>query len=181
MDEAERSLPGAGRLAPRRAALVHLSRAVLADPAEAERHFASALAAPVLSPRPLERAQALLAYGEWLRRRRRIVEARSSLTEAETAFRSLGARPWTARAQAELRAAGAQGLSTEPDAFTLLTPQQQQIVRLAARGLTNREIAEKLYLSPRTVSSHLYRAFPELGITVRSQLRDVVETVDATA
>ena len=180
MDEAERSLPGAGRLAPRRAALVHLSRAVLADPAEAERHFASALAAPVLSPRPLERARALLAYGEWLRRRRRTVEARSSLTEAETAFRSLGARPWTARAQAELRAAGAQGLSTEPDAFTLLTP-QQQIVRLAARGLTNREIAEKLYLSPRTVSSHLYRAFPELGITVRSQLRDVVETVDATA
>lgn len=178
MDEAERSLPGAGRLAPRRAALVHLSRAVLADPAEAERHFASALAAPVLSPRPLERAQALLAYGEWLRRRRRIVEARSSLAEAETVFRSLGARPWTARAQAELRAAGAQGLSTEPDAFTLLTPQQQQIVRLAARGLTNREIAEKLYLSSRTVSSHLYRAFPELGITVRSQLRDVV---DATA
>lgn len=82
------------------------------------------------------------------------------------------------RAQAELRAAGAHSGTAEPDAFAILTP-QQQIVRLAARGLTNREVAEKLYLSPRTVGSHLYRAFPKLGITVRSQLRDVVEAVNA--
>jgi DNA-binding NarL/FixJ family response regulator len=62
-----------------------------------------------------------------------------------------------------------------PSAFTELSPQQQQIVQLAARGLTNREIGEKLFLSPRTVGSHLYRVFPKLGITARSQLRDVVE------
>jgi DNA-binding CsgD family transcriptional regulator len=62
-----------------------------------------------------------------------------------------------------------------PSAFTELSPQQQQIVRLAARGLTNREIGEKLFLSPRTVGSHLYRVFPKLGITARSQLRDVLE------
>lgn len=62
-----------------------------------------------------------------------------------------------------------------PDALAELTPQQQQIIRLAARGLTNREIAEKLFLSPRTVGSHLYRSFPKLGITARSQLRDLLE------
>ncbi|MFJ5221942.1 ATP-binding protein [Streptomyces sp. NPDC088400] len=178
VDAAERSLADAGRLAPRRAALVHLSRAILAPPDEAERHFTRALATPALARRPLERAQALLTYGEWLRRRRRIAEARPPLAEAEAAFRRLGARPWVVRAQAELRAAGAHSGPAEPDAFAVLTPQQQQIVRLAALGLTNREVAEKLYLSPRTVASHLYRAFPKLGITVRSQLRDVVEAVN---
>lgn len=172
VDGAEGSLENAGPLTPRRAALVHLSRAVLAPPDEAESHFRQALETPVLARRPLERAQALLAYGEWLRRRRRIVEARPSLAAAEDIFRRLGAEPATARAQAELRATGAQSSTPEPDAFATLTPQQQQIVRLAAQGMTNREVAEKLYLSPRTVSSHLYRAFPKLGITVRSQLRD---------
>jgi DNA-binding CsgD family transcriptional regulator len=55
-----------------------------------------------------------------------------------------------------------------------LTPQQRQIVRLARDGLTNREIADRLSLSPRTVGSHLYRSFPKLGITGRHQLRDVL-------
>jgi Response regulator containing a CheY-like receiver domain and an HTH DNA-binding domain len=100
---------------------------------------------------------------------------RPSLAEAEGIFRRLGAPPWAARVQNELRAAEAQGNTPEPDALAALTPQQQQIVRLAARGPTNREIAERLYLSPRTVSSHLYRAFPKPGITVRSRLRDVLE------
>ncbi|RDG34861.1 helix-turn-helix transcriptional regulator [Streptomyces corynorhini] len=175
VDRAERSLESAGPLAPRRAALVQLSRALLAPPNGAESHFTQALETPVLARRPFEHAQTLLAYGEWLRRRRRIVEARTALAEAEGIFRRLGARPGTARAHTELRAAGSQSDTPEPDAFADLTPQQQQIVRLAARGLTNREVAEKMYLSPRTVSSHLYRAFPKLGITVRSQLRDVIE------
>ncbi len=91
-------------------------------------------------------------------------------------FRRLGARPWTERAQAELRAAGITAADgVVPSALTELSPQQQQIVRLAARGLTNREIGESLFLSPRTVGSHLYRVFPKLGITARSQLRDVIE------
>ncbi|WP_435172701.1 helix-turn-helix transcriptional regulator [Actinacidiphila sp. bgisy145] len=179
VDAAERSLKSAGNLAPRRAVLVQLSRAILSTPDEAEPYFTRALTDPVLGRRPMERAQALLAHGEWLRRRRRIAEARPSLAEAEATFRRLGARPWTARAQAELRAAGAQTSTTEPNAFTALTPQQQQIVRLAATGLTNREVAEKLFLSPRTVGSHLYRAFPKLGITARSQLRDVVDAIEA--
>lgn len=179
VDGVERSLADAGALAPRRAALVRLSRAVLAPAEEAEHHFTAALETPALARRPFERGQALLAYGEWLRRRRRISDARPPLVDAEAVFRRLAAQPWVARAQSELRAAGAQSGTTKPDAFAGLTPQQQQIVRLAALGLTNREVAEKLYLSPRTVSSHLYRAFPKLGITVRSQLRHVVDAMTA--
>lgn len=60
-------------------------------------------------------------------------------------------------------------------ALLRLSPQQQQIVRLAAHGLTNREIGERLFLSPRTVGSHLYRVFPKLGITARAQLRDLLD------
>ncbi|MFF7598315.1 helix-turn-helix transcriptional regulator [Streptomyces mirabilis] len=175
VDGAARSLENVGRPSPRRAALVHLSRAALAPPDEAESHFTEALEASILARRPFERARTLLQYGEWLRRRHRILEAGPSLAEAEGIFRRLGAPPWAARVQNELRAAGTQGNTPEPDALAALTPQQQQIVRLAARGPTNREIAEKLYLSPRTVSSHLYRAFPKPGITVRSRLRDVLE------
>lgn len=166
---------GAGLLGPRRSALVHLGRALLAPSDEAESHFTHALKSPALARRPLEQAHASLAYGEWLRRRRRIVEARPHLVAARDVFRRLGAKPATTRADAELRAAGAPASPLEPDVLDALTPQQQQIARLAARGMTNRQIAERLFLSPRTVSSHLYRAFPKLGVSVRSQLRDVVE------
>jgi DNA-binding CsgD family transcriptional regulator len=67
--------------------------------------------------------------------------------------------------------AGAPG---EPDALWELSPQQRQIVRLASDGLTNRQISDRLFLSPRTVSSHLYRSFPKLGVAGRYQLRDVI-------
>ena len=66
------------------------------------------------------------------------------------------------------------GTLADPAALRDLTPQQQQIIRLAAEGLSNREIGQRLYLSPRTVASHLYRSFPKLGITDRYQLRDVI-------
>jgi DNA-binding CsgD family transcriptional regulator len=66
------------------------------------------------------------------------------------------------------------GASGEPDAFGELTPQQRQIVRLASDGLTDREIGDRLFLSPRTVSSHLYRSYPKLGVASRHQLRDVI-------
>jgi DNA-binding CsgD family transcriptional regulator len=164
---------------PRLRSLVHRSRALLAEPAHAEPGFLAALADPALERWPFERAQTRLTYGEWLRRRRRIAEARPFLTAAHDTFRRLGARPWSERAQAELRAAGLDVDPAGPGAFAGLSPQQQQIVRLAARGLTNREIGERLFLSPRTVGSHLYRTFPKLGVTARSQLRDVVEAATA--
>ncbi|MFG2591149.1 AAA family ATPase [Streptomyces sp. NPDC048438] len=164
---------GDSRSTRARALLLH-SRALLADPDHAKTHFRAALALSTPSDRPFEHARILLDYAEWLRRRRRIAEARPLLTESLDVFRRLGARPWAARAQAELRATGTQVAAAEPDAFIDLTPQQQQIAHLAARGLTNREIGEMIFLSPRTVGSHLYRAFPKLGITARSQLRDVL-------
>jgi DNA-binding CsgD family transcriptional regulator/energy-coupling factor transporter ATP-binding protein EcfA2 len=162
-------------MSARVAALIDRGRALLADPEHAEPFFQTALADPVGEQWPFERAQTRLDYGEWLRRQRRIAEARPLLSAALETFQRLGARPWVERAQAELRAAGIEATDVVPSAFTELSPQQQQIVQLAARGLTNREIGEKLFLSPRTVGSHLYRVFPKLGITARSQLRDVLD------
>ncbi|MGA5573782.1 ATP-binding protein [Streptomyces koyangensis] len=164
----------AGDASPRLAALISRARGLLADPEEAEPHFRAALADPVREYWPFEHAQTLLDLAEWLRRRRRIAEARGPLTEALETFRRLGAHPWAERARAEARAAGLDAGGTAPDALAELSPQQRQIVRLAAGGLTNREIGERLFLSPRTVGSHLYRSFPKLGVTARSQLRDVL-------
>jgi DNA-binding CsgD family transcriptional regulator len=156
--------------------LIARARGILAGPGEAEAHFETALADPAGEQWPFERAQLRLDYGEWLRRRRRINDAKPVLAEALGTFRRLRARSWAQRAEAELRAcgvavAGAQG---ERDALWELTPQQRQIVRLASDGLTNREIGDRLYLSPRTVSSHLYRSYPKLGVAGRNQLRDVI-------
>jgi DNA-binding CsgD family transcriptional regulator len=88
---------------------------------------------------------------------------------------------WAQRAEAELRACGVAVTDTpgERDALWELTPQQRQIVRLAGDGLTNREIGDRLFLSPRTVSSHLYRSYPKLRVTGRHQLRDVVARATA--
>ncbi|WP_406151533.1 AAA family ATPase [Streptomyces sp. NBC_01012] len=164
-----------GNASPRLRALIERARGLLADPEDAEPHFRAALADPALDHWPFERAQARLDLAEWLRRRRRVAEARAPLTEALEAFRRLGARPWIERARTEARAAGLDITDSIPDALAELSPQQQQIIRFAARGLTNREIGERLFLSPRTVGSHLYRSFPKLGITARAQLRDLVE------
>ncbi|MFD5410472.1 AAA family ATPase [Streptomyces nojiriensis] len=151
------------------------ARALLADPAEAGPFFESALADPAGHRWPFEHAQTWLEYGEWLRRQRRIAEARAALIRAREIFEGLGAVHWSERAQAELRAAGVAVESAPRSAFRTLTPQRQRIVRLAAQGLTNREIGERLFLSPRTVGTHLYQAFPVLGVTSRGRLRDVVE------
>jgi hypothetical protein len=156
--------------------LIARARGILADPDVAEAHFDKSLADPAGEQWPFERAQLRLDYAEWLRRRRRINDAKVVLTEALGTFRQLGARSWEQRAQAELRACGVAvaGAPGGPDAFGELTPQQRQIVRLASDGLTDREIADRLFLSPRTVSSHLYRSYPKLGVASRHQLRDVI-------
>jgi DNA-binding CsgD family transcriptional regulator len=156
--------------------LIARARGVLVGPDAAEAHFDKALADPAGNRWPFERAQLRLDHGEWLRRRRRINDAKAVLTEALGTFRRLGARSWAERAQAELRACGVAvtRVPGQPDALRELTPQQRQIVRLASDGLTDREIADRLFLSPRTVSSHLYRSYPKLGIASRHQLRDVI-------
>jgi DNA-binding CsgD family transcriptional regulator len=156
--------------------LIARARGILAGPDGAEAHFGKALADPAGDQWPFERAQLRLDHAEWLRRRRRINDAKPVLTQALGTFRRLGARSWAQHTEAELRACGVAvtGPPGAPDALGKLTPQQRQIVRLASDGLTDREIADRLFLSPRTVSSHLYRSYPKLGVASRHQLRDVI-------
>jgi DNA-binding CsgD family transcriptional regulator len=158
------------------------ARGLLADPSSAA-PFGTALADPAGDQWPFERAQLRLDNAEWLRRRRRINDAKPELTQALTTFRRLGARSWAQRAAAELRACGVAvtGTPAERDALAELTPQQRQIIRLASDGLTDREIAGRLFLSARTVSSHLYRSYPKLGVASRHQLRDVIVRTSAPA
>jgi DNA-binding CsgD family transcriptional regulator len=163
--------------------LIARARGILAGPSDAEAHFAAALAGPAGDQWPFERAQLRLDYGQWLRRRRRINDAKPVLTAALGTFRRLGARSWAQRAEAELRASGVAvtGAASPPDALGELTPQQRQIVRLASDGLTDREIGDRLFLSPRTVSSHLYRSYPKLGVASRHQLRDMITRASTPA
>jgi DNA-binding CsgD family transcriptional regulator len=162
---------------PRLDQLTARARGLLTEPAAAEAHFTEGLADPAGDGWPFERAQLQLDYGEWLRRQRRINDAKPLLIAALETFGHLGAAPWTRRTEAELRACGVttQAAPTAPDAFAGLTTQQREIITLASRGLTNGEIADRLFLSPRTVASHLYRSYPKLGITGRHQLRDLID------
>jgi ATP/maltotriose-dependent transcriptional regulator MalT len=150
------------------------ARPLLADDTEAEAHFVAGLSADLASW-PFVRARLQLAFGTWLRRQRRVVESRAPLHAAREAFDALGLATWSERARNELRAAGVMSSPRERDATDNLTPQELQIARMAASGLSNREIGRQLYLSHRTVGAHLYRAFPKLGITSRGQLRDALD------
>ncbi len=154
------------------AALVHIGirfgRAVLADDSEAESLYELALNA---EPRwPFDYARLQMAFGAWLRRQRRITESRPHLRAARDTFEALGVHSWADRARAELRASGERIAETTRAPSQPLSPQEMQIAQMAATGLSNREIADRLFLSHRTVGAHLYRVFPKLGIASRSEL-----------
>ncbi|MBV9804782.1 MAG: AAA family ATPase [Solirubrobacterales bacterium] len=117
-----------------------------------------------------ERARTELLFGEWLRRQRRRSDARAYLRDAIERFRSIGAMPWTQRAENELRATGETARRRDPSTLDQLTPQELQIAGLVASGLTNREIGEQLFLSPRTVEYHLRKVFTKLGLASRGEL-----------
>lgn len=139
-------------------------RALVAEGPAAEDLYRAATARHAhAGARPFERARTELLHGEWLRRARRRAEARVPLTAALVTFDRMGATPWAARARSELAAVG------EP-AGPGLTSQELRIVRLAAGRLTNRDIAALLFLSPRTVEFHLYRAYRKLGVSARGEL-----------
>lgn len=148
------------------------ARPLLAGDGEAEALFATALGNGAAYP--FARARTIFSFGRWLRRRRRSADSRQPLREAVDLFDALGATRWGGRARLELRATGEQVGGRTPDARDRLTPQELQIARLAAQGLSNREIGERLFLSHRTIGSHLYRIFPKLGIASRAQLRDAL-------
>lgn len=150
------------------------ARPVLARDDEAERLYDIALKAG-LRHQPFDHARLQLAYGAWLRRQRRVSESRAPLRSARQVFDALACVSWGERARQELRAAGEQSHGRVPAARDRLSAQELQIAQMAATGMTNPEIAQQLYLSPRTVSSHLYRLFPKLGITSRSQLAGAID------
>ncbi|MEU0311670.1 LuxR C-terminal-related transcriptional regulator, partial [Streptomyces cyaneofuscatus] len=148
-------------------------QALLAPAEEADARYAEAMAHHDRAGGDFERARTQLLYGQWLRRRRRTREARTPLRDALVAFQRCSARAWAERAAGELRAAGEQGPSVRPatdGALSALTPQQQRIARCVAEGATNREVALRLSLSPRTVDHHLRNVFAALGIRSRTEL-----------
>ena len=154
---------------------VGYAEALLADDDNAEVKFQAVLGGDI-GQWPFLRGRVLLSYGAWLRRQRRVAEARAPLRAARQVFDALGAIAWGERARQELRASGESSASRTPEARDHLSPQELQIANMAAQGLSNREIGQKLYLSHRTVASHLYRVFPKLDITSRAQLGRVLAT-----
>jgi DNA-binding CsgD family transcriptional regulator len=153
---------------------VTVAAPLLADPDDAGDPFEEALRAD-LAEWPLHRARLQLAYGMWLRRRRS-PDARAHLRAARDTFDTAGAGPWARRARQELDATGERSSQPVPTAVDALAPQELQIARLAADGLTNRQIGQQLYLSHRTVGHHLYLIFPKLGITSRGELAAIMAT-----
>jgi DNA-binding CsgD family transcriptional regulator len=145
------------------------ARALVAEPTVAGERFAEAIAND-LTRWPFQRARIQLAYGRWLRRQRRVAESRTVLRSARDTFDALGCQRWSEHVRRELRASGERSRRAVPEARDQLTAQELQIAQLAAEGLSNREIGQRLYLSHRTISTHLYRVFPKLGISGRGEL-----------
>lgn len=127
-----------------------------------------------LHTNPFEAARTALLLGEHLRRAQRPGQARAHLRMAWETFERAGARPWARRAQEELRAAGESGSAPPPSVLDALTPQELRIAGLVADGLSSKQIAAQLFLSPRTVEYHLYKIYPKLGIGTRTELARLV-------
>jgi DNA-binding CsgD family transcriptional regulator len=164
-------------LSPRLTLLATASEAIAAPDDLAPGLFERALAVPGADRFPFDLGRVCLCYGERLRRARATTGSRAQLTAALEIFERLRARPWAARAAGELRATG----QTDPRAShrgrDSLTPQELEIAELAAAGLSNKEIGQRLFLSHRTVGAHLYQIFPKLGITSRAALRDALDSL----
>jgi DNA-binding CsgD family transcriptional regulator len=153
-----------------RAVVLH-GRALLSeDENEAGGFFLAALDAHAEAARPFELARTELAYGEFLRRARHRVEARKHLQVALDGFEGLGAMLWAERARVELRASGQTARKRDPSTRAELTVQELQVARFVADGLTNREVAAQLFLSPRTIDFHLRNVYKKLGISSRMAL-----------
>jgi DNA-binding CsgD family transcriptional regulator len=161
-------------ISSRLALVTHGAAGMAADDADYARRFEQALNVRGSEVWAFDRARIQLHYGERLRRAKVAVAARQNLTAALETFRRLGATPWEKRARNELRASGLPDDEADLALLGELTPQQREIALLAASGLTNKQIGERLRLSPRTVGTHLYQTFPKLGISSRAALRDAL-------
>lgn len=155
------------------------SQALLSDDAGAETLYRSAIDRLSQTTSRSMPARAHLLFGEWLRRQGRRVEAREQLHMAREAFEASDARAFAARASLELAASGERIRKRNTPPTNELTPQESRIARLAANGLSNREIGEQLFISHRTVGYHLQKVFTKLGVSNRAQLHQVI-AVDTT-
>jgi DNA-binding CsgD family transcriptional regulator len=158
-------------LSPRLSQLVAHAHAVL-NPDTAGARYSAALADPAGNRWPFERARLHISYAGWLRRHRRRRDSQHQLATALTVMQKLGAAPWVDLCTRELRAAGVRPHPSSVQAGTL-SSQEHNVVYLVSEGYTNPQIAAILNLSVRTVSNHLYRSFPKLGVTSRHQIHDV--------
>jgi DNA-binding CsgD family transcriptional regulator len=165
---------GLADLSPRLALVVAGAAAMTAPDDRFVELFEAALAGGDVAQWPFDVARVHLSYGGRLRRARRTASSRVQLAAALEIFQRLGAQPWVARAGAELRATGVPGPRAGRTGPSGLTPQEHQVALLAASGLTNREIAARLSISPRTVAAHLRQVFPKLDITSRAALREAL-------
>jgi len=166
-------------ISPRLALVVGASAAMVAPDEQAQQLFADALTLPGIDRWKFDLARVRLAYGELLRRSRALTRAREQLNAALDIFVRLNARPWIERTNAELRATGQTKPRAGDNVLDRLTPQEFEIATLAASGLTNKQIAERLFLSHRTVGGHLHRAFPKLGVSTRAALRDALDSLSS--
>ena len=162
------------RAFPNRVRLAVLARCrALIDDAAAEQHFLQAVElGDALSP--FDRARSELLYGEWLRRHRRRVDARPHLRAVIETFQQLAVAPWEERARSELRASGETARKRGPATRDQLTPQELQIARLVADGMSNPNVAARLFLSPRTIDYHLRKVFSKLEISSRAELAGLI-------
>jgi DNA-binding CsgD family transcriptional regulator len=145
-------------------------RGLLATAEAYEQAFVEALAYHELTVDAFELARTCLCYGERLRREKRRADARAQLRAAFEGFDQLGAMPWAERARVELRATGETARRRDVSTIDQLTPQELQIATVLADGLTTREAAARLFLSPKTVEYHLRNAYRKLGIRTRREL-----------
>jgi DNA-binding CsgD family transcriptional regulator len=146
-----------------------------------EQHFLEALTWHERQPNAFERGRTLLCYGELLRREKRRADARTRLRAALADFEEVGAATWAERARLELGATGERARRRNPDTRDELTPQEVQVAGLVAEGLTNREIAARLFLSPKTIETHIRHAFQKLGVRSRTELAVAVTSADGKA
>jgi DNA-binding CsgD family transcriptional regulator len=153
---------------PARQSVLARCRALVGDGAVREQ-FETAIGLGVTLS-PFQQARTELLYGEWLRRERQKREARRHLRRAVDLFHQVGVPPWEERAEAELRATGETARRRDPSTLDQLTPQELQIAGLVASGMTNRQVAAQLYLSPRTIDYHLRKVFSKLGLSSRTEL-----------
>ena len=146
-------------------------RGLLASDASADTLFTRSIDGFAALRVPLEEGRSRLAYGEWLRRAGQRVDARTQLRSAVEIFDRLGFVPWADRARAELTASGETLRARAAlDLSEALTPQELQVARIVAEGVTNRDAAARLFLSTKTIEAHLHRVYRKLGISGREQL-----------